>query len=338
MRLKDIGEDALIEAIAKRSAARHPRLLKGIGDDACAISELGGRVLLATTDVLIEDTHFRKSYTPPYFLGKKALSISLSDIAAMGGAPLFFLVSIALPPETEKKFVDGLYKGLADAGKKWNCILAGGNTARSRRGISVTTTVFGEALPGETVYRKGAKTGDLVFVTGALGSSALGLWALGADGKAAGKGPYKGSVARHLDPEPRIEAGRALAASGLVTSMMDISDGLALDLKRLCMESRRAAVINTSSLPVSDELRKFGEKYGKRRAGLFALTGGEDYELLFTSPESNLKKLSGLSRRLSLPFTPIGRIVPAKRAGRAVTVLGEDGSPVSPGREGFEHF
>ncbi|MBZ0221054.1 MAG: thiamine-phosphate kinase [Candidatus Methylomirabilis sp.] len=338
MRLKDIGEDALIGAIAKRFAARHPRLTKGIGDDACVIRELGGRVLLATTDVLIEDTHFKRSYTPPRLLGRKALSISLSDIAAMGGEPLFFLVSIALPPDTDKGFVDGLYDGLGDAGGKSKCLLIGGNTAKSRHGITVSTTVFGEAPANEVAYRKGARAGDLVFVTGELGSSALGLWALGARGKAAAKGPYRGSVAKHLDPEPRLTAGKALAASGLASSMMDLSDGLALDLKRLCIESGRAAVVNISSLPASKELQKFGRQAGRRRMFEFALTGGEDYELLFTSPESNLKSLSRLSRRLSLPFTPIGRIVPAKSAVRAVTVLDEDGSPVALGREGFEHF
>ncbi len=338
MRLKDIGEDALIKLIAKRSVVRHARLAKGIGDDACVMREVGGRALLATTDVLIEDTHFKRSYTPPRLLGRKALSISLSDIAAMGGEPLFFLVSIALPPETDKRFVDGLYDGLADAGRRWKCLLAGGNTARSRRGITVTTTVFGEAPAGEVVYRKGARAGDLVFVTGELGSSALGLWALGERGKSAGRGPYRKSVARHLDPEPRLRAGKALASAGLATSMMDLSDGLALDLKRLCIESGRAAVVNLGSLPVSDELLKFGEKHGRRRALLLALTGGEDYELLFTSPESSLKRLSGLSKRLSLPFTPIGRIVPGRGARRAVTVLDEKGSPAALAKEGFEHF
>lgn len=338
MRLEDWGEDALIAAIARRFAARHPRLEKGIGDDACVVRELGGRALLATTDVLIEDTHFGQSYTPPRLLGRKALSISLSDIAAMGGEPLFFLVSIALPPETDKRFVDGLYDGLGEAGRKGKCLLIGGNTAKSRHGITVSTTVFGEAPAGGVVYRKGARAGDLIFVTGELGSSALGLWALGERGKAAARGPYRESVNKHLDPEPRLSAGKALAASGLATAMMDLSDGLVLDLKRLCIESGRAAVVSMSSLPASKELQKFGKQTGRRRMFEFALTGGEDYELLFTSPESNLNRLSRLSRGLSLPFTPIGRIVPAKRAARAVTVLGEDGSPVALEREGFEHF
>lgn len=339
MRLKRIGEDALVAGLAARFGGRHPRLIKGIGDDTSVTRQAAGKALLATTDILIENTHFKLSYTPPYLLGRKSLSISLSDIAAMGGAPLFFLVSIALPPGATKKFVDEIYRGLAQAARESGCALAGGNTARTEKGVVIETTVFGEAPEKEALYRSTARSGDIVFVTGSLGSSALGLKVLKNHGPGALKRKlYQESISRHLDPQPRLRAGRALAASGLATAMMDISDGAGIDLRRLCEASGKAAVIHLSALPVSDELIEYGARTGKSPQMDFALTGGEDYELLFTAPEGNTKRLSALSKKLSLPFTPIGRIIPENKAGRTITVIDEDGRPLKLKRLGFEHF
>src|SRR3989304_3974722 len=339
MRLKRIGEDALIAGLAVKFGARHPRLIKGIGDDTSVVRQEGGKALLATTDILIEKPHFKRSYTPPYLLGRKSLSISLSDIAAMGGAPLFFLVSIALPREIDKKFVDEIYRGLAESAGESGCVLAGGNTARTEKDILIETTVFGEATEDEVLYRSGARSGEIVFVTGSLGSSALGLKVLKNHGPDALKRkPYRDSISRHLDPVPRLKAGRALAPSGLATAMMDISDGVGLDLRRLCEASGRAAVIHLSALPISVELSAYGERTGKSPRMDFALTGGEDYELLFTSPEENMKKLSALSKKLALPFTPIGRIIPGKKAKSNITVIDDEGRPFKLKRLGFEHF
>lgn len=339
MLIKRLGEDRLIDELARRFGDSHKRLLKGIGDDTSVTSQKGGAALLATTDILIENTHFKRSYTPPYLLGRKSLSISLSDIAAMGGEPLFFLVSLALTPETPKKFVDELYRGLHDVSKETGCVLTGGNTAKTGDGIMVSTTVIGEAPSKDVVYRKGARTGDLVFVTGSVGSSALGLKVLGNhDSLFLKKLPWKDSVSRHLDPAPRLAAGRMLAKKRLATAMMDISDGVALDLKRLCTESKKAAVISLSALPISEELKAYGERTGKSVLLDFALTGGEDYELLFTSPEENLRKISALSKKLGLPMTPVGRIVSSKKAGRTITVLDESGEPMELKKLGFEHF
>lgn len=338
MRIGSLGEDRLIEELAARFPSRGERLVKGIGDDTSVTVQKGGRALLATTDTLIEGTHFDLGYTPAYLLGRKSLSISLSDIAAMGGDPLFFLVSIALEPRTPKKFIDELYRGLGDVAREAGCLLAGGNTARTAGPISVSTTVLGEAPANEVVYRRGARTGDLVFVTGTVGSSALGLRVLSERKGAAKRGSFKEAVSRHLDPVPRLEAGKALAGKGLATAMMDISDGVALDLKRLCLESSKAAVVLLGSLPVSAELEAWGRKTRTDARLEFALSGGEDYELLFTSPEENLRKIAALSRRLGLPMTPVGRIVGRKKGRKAVTVLGEDGAPIEVERLGFEHF
>lgn len=339
MLLEKLGEDKFIQSLAEKFGGRNSRLLKGIGDDTSVSRQKGGSALLVTTDILIENTHFKKSYTPPYLLGRKALSISLSDIAAMGGKPLFFLVSLAVTPDTPKKFIDELYRGLAAVAREAGCALAGGNTAKTGSGMTVSTTVIGEARTSEVVYRKGAYAGDLVFVTGTVGGSALGLKALANhDGLALKSLPWKDSVKKHLDPVPRLEAGRLLAKKGLATAMMDISDGVGLDLKRLCVESKKSAVIYLSALPVSGELQAYGERTGKSPLLDFALTGGEDYELLFTSPEKNIRKIAALSKKLGLPMTPIGRITGPKKPDRVITVLDEDGEPMELKKLGFEHF
>ncbi len=340
MLLKKLGEDALVKSIASAFAAPHGRLLKGIGDDTSVSAQKGGKALLVTTDILVEGTHFKRSCSPPYLLGRKALSISLSDIAAMGGEPLLFFVSLALTPSTSKKFIDELYRGLGGVARVFGCALAGGNTARGAEGsLMVSTTVIGEAPLAKVVYRKGAASGDLVFITGDVGGSALGLKTLlSREGVPLSRLPWKGSVKKHLDPAPRLEAGRALAKAGLATAMMDISDGVALDLKRMCVESGKSAVMHLSSLPISDELRAYGSRTGKSPLLDFALTGGEDYELLFTSPEKNLRRISALSRKLGLPMTPVGRILGKRKDGNVVTVLGEDGEPMELKRLGFEHF
>jgi thiamine-monophosphate kinase len=339
MRVEKLGEDNLIKSLAEKFGGRHSRLLKGIGDDTSVSVQKGGNALLVTTDVLIENTHFRRASAPPFLLGRKALSISLSDIAAMGGQPLFFLVSLSLTPGTPKKYIDELYMGMAEVARESGCALAGGNTAKAGKEMTISTTVIGEAPAGRVVYRKGAASGDLVFITGTVGGSALGLKALANnDGLALKRIPWKESVKRHLDPTPRLKAGQALAKTRLATAMMDISDGVALVLKRLCVESGKSAVIYLGALPISDELKAYGERTGKSPLLDFALTGGEDYELLFTSQEKNLKKIAALSKKLGLTMTPVGRIMGQKKSGRIITVLNEDGEPMELKKLGFEHF
>ena len=338
MLLKALGEDNLVESL-KRFGGTRGRLLKGIGDDTSVSVQKGGLALLATTDILIEGVHFKKKNTPAYLLGRKALSVSLSDIAAMGGTPLFFLVSLALSPSTPKKFIDELYRGIDEVARETGCDLAGGNVAKTPGPMMVSTTVIGEAAAKDVVYRKGARTGDLIFITGTIGGSALGLKTLMAGKKTPlSRLPWKESVKKHLDPAPRLKAGQAIAKARLATAMMDISDGVALDLKRLCLESKKSAVVYLNSLPISDELRTCGKKTGNSPLLEFALTGGEDYELLFTSPEENLRKISTLSRKLGLPITPVGRVVSPKKAGRPVVVLDENGEPMDLKKPGFEHF
>lgn len=338
-RLKDIGEEEIVKGLAEKFRARHPRLVKAIGDDTSVTLQKGGLALLATTDSLIEDTHFRLSYTPPYYLGRKALSISISDIAAMGGCALFFLVSIAMPPDTEKSFLDEIYRGIGECAKENGVIIIGGNTAKADK-VMISTTVLGEAAEDKVIYRSGARINDIIYVTGTLGDSALGLEILNREGlRAIKEGPYKKAVRKHLDPDPRIEAGGTLAGTRLTRAMMDISDGLALDLKRLCRESEVGATIELKRLPLSGDVKKFLNESRTPRKDLIklALTGGEDYELLFTSPERNAGKLALVSKRLGLQITPVGKIT-SKRGVDLTRVIDEDGKTVPVEHPGFEHF
>ncbi|MBI5587818.1 MAG: thiamine-phosphate kinase [Deltaproteobacteria bacterium] len=334
MFLKEFGEERIIRELAEKFKVRHPRVLKAIGDDASVTVQKGGQALLATTDILIEDTHFRARLTPPCLLGRKSLSISLSDIAAMGGSALFFLVSIGFPGSVKKDFLDSLYKGISGRAKECGALLIGGNTARSGK-ITVSTTVLGEMPVDEVVYRSGAGKNDLVWVTGTPGESALGLTLLKKHGAGAIRGPFKKAVMRHLDPTPRMKAGRALAVKRLATSMIDISDGVLLDLKRVIEASGAGAVVELDSLPVSTEMRDY-IKLGKRPfAADLILSGGEDYELLFTAPEKNTPRISALSKELKLRITPIGRIVDKKKG---LKVIGPDGTEIKIKSLGFEHF
>ncbi|MEK6791769.1 MAG: thiamine-phosphate kinase [Deltaproteobacteria bacterium] len=336
MRLKDLGEDHIVKQLARRLVQKHPRLIKGIGDDASVTVQKAGSALLSTTDTLIEGVHFSLSYAPPRLIGRKSLSISVSDIAAMGGTPLFGLVSIAMPGRTEKRFLDELYKGLEDAARAAKLVIAGGNTARFEGAVIVSTTVIGEAPEKTIVYRSGARPWDVIYVTGTLGDSALGLKLLQERGIAALKSRFKKAVIRHLDPQPRLAAGAGLADERLASAMIDISDGLLLDLKRLCEASSVSAVVELSRVPVSRALEDYCSSK-KLSSAQFSLSGGEDYELLFTSPPDTAKALGQLSKRLKLNITPIGKIAQPTKGSR-LRVLDKNGASVKITRLGFEHF
>lgn len=336
MKLKGIGEDRIIKELARKFSREHPRLVKGIGDDASVTLQASGRHLLATTDMLIEGTHFKRAWTTPYLLGRKALSISLSDIAAMGGEPLFYLVSVALPLEiaTQKTFLEGLYRGLTDCGKEYGATLSGGNTARTKGAVMVSTTLFGESPVGETVYRSKARPGDIIYVTGCLGDAALGLKLLKKHGSAAlKKQAFRKPVMKLLDPLPRMKIGRSLARKQLATAMIDISDGLVLDLGRLCEASAVGAVIDAKRIPLSAEFKRLLPAAGMTGKFRLALTGGEDYELLFSAQEKAAKKIMALSSRNVL-ITPIGMIT----SGKGVCVSGMNNRPLKISKAGFEHF
>lgn len=331
MQIKELGELAFIKKLAQQFSAGHPRIIKGIGDDTSVTIQDRTRYLLCTTDTLVEDIHFSLKYTSAYNLGKKAVSISLSDIAAMGGIPVFLLTSITIPKKTTTNFIELLYKGIKKMAQGFDVALIGGNTSSSPDKITITTTIVGEVPKDEAVFRKGASVGDMIYVTGCLGDSALGLKLLKKSAVRSQK--LIGSVLRHIDPLPRVKEGREIAKRKLATGMIDISDGLVADLRHIAEQSSVGARIWLDKIPLSASFKKWALTHPNDIA--LALNGGEDYELLFTASEKNASKMRNLSKELSLPITHIGEIMP-KRYG--IKVLDQKGKAFPLSIEGFEHF
>jgi thiamine-monophosphate kinase len=285
-----------------RAAARSAGLVLGIGDDCAIFRPRAGEDLLFTTDMLIEDTHFRRHTHSAVDAGWKALARSLSDIAAMGGEPRFCLVSLALAPWCGPRWVDGFFRGLLRLAGRAGTVLAGGDLSHAER-MAADVVVCGSAPRGGALRRSTARAGDAIYVSGLLGASALGL--------ASGRGE---AWKRHLRPEPRLALGRFLRARLRASAAMDLSDGLSLDLHRLCLASGLSAEIEAPPCFPGATLAQ-------------ALHGGEDYELLFTMrPSARVP-----AEFEGVPLTPIG----AMRQGRAGAVK-LAGRPLPP--LGYDHF
>ena len=327
--IRDIGEFGLIQRIRKWMAASRTDLIKGIGDDV-AVMEMGDKALLATTDILIEGIHFERSWIDPYSLGKKAILVNVSDIAAMGGTPRYFLVSLGLPKRLPISYVSQLYRGLKEGATSFRTDLVGGDTSLSPR-IILNIALLGEGKKQNLLFRNGARVGNDLWVSGTLGDSGLGLRMLG---KKHAPGTSKRLIARHLLPTPRLRLGQVLASHHLATAMIDVSDGLLIDTSHLLEESGVGVLIFGDKIPLSREYKKFVHLYS-RSPYRFALTGGEDYELLFTAPRENRGRISSLSRSLKLPLTCIGEILPKKKG---LLVARRGGKVHSPSSLGFDHF
>src|SRR5690606_3103378 len=238
----DVTEFGLIAAIARR-VGTHPDAPVGIGDDTAVLTIPPGRQLLAACDSMVADVHFRIRPGHGYAVGRKALAVNLSDIAAMGGRPAFALLSLAVTPDVPRAFLWDVVRGLADEADEFGVALVGGDTVAAPRDFAIHVTVLGHVEAGKAVTRKGARPGDLLCVTGHLGASAAGL-ALLEHPDASVPDPVREVLVRsHLQPRARVEAGEELA-EGIATAMMDISDGLAGDVRHLCRESGVGAVID----------------------------------------------------------------------------------------------
>lgn len=299
------NEDFLVQRIARVFAEEQAdgrSALKGeVGDDAALFAPRRGYETILTCDWFLEGTHFLRDKHPADAVGWKCLARAVSDIAAMGGEPLCFLMSLALPQTYTGHWLDEFLRGLRQAARKYCCFLAGGDTTR-RKEILINVTVVGEVREGQAVLRSGAKPGDVIFVSGRLGEAELGLRLLrSAKGVANEK---IAAVKKHLYPEPRLALGRWLADKCLANAMMDLSDGLSNDLPRLCAASGVGASIEEAKLPI---VPTAADKRTERFDGLqLALDGGDDYELLFAVPREKVARIPRSFRRLLL--TKIGEI------------------------------
>ena len=328
MRLSSAGEFATIGMIKGIAGNDTRGIITGIGDDAAVLSTSIGHRLLATTDMLVEGTHFDLSTTDFTGLGWKSLAASLSDIAAMGGVPRWYLVSLACGRDIEVEKILDFYKGACSLGAAHGVSLAGGDTTGSPGPLVVSVTVLGECPAGRELLRSGARPGDDVYVTGTLGDSAAGFDSL--KNVCCRDVDMEYLVQRHLRPTPRVTAGAALGASGLVTSMIDISDGLSSDLGHILDESGVGAEIRESDIPLSGPLLKVE---GSEKAVLLALNGGEDYELLFTAGPDAAERLASLQSEAGTRFSRLGVITDGR--GAFIEHHGEKRA-LRPG--GFEHF
>lgn len=297
-----VSEKELIDKIDKAlgpfRASRQVHL--GVGDDAALFRLRASHELILTCDWFLEGRHFLRDKHPPDSVGWKCLARALSDIAAMGGVPRCFLLSLAIPISHTGHWLDDFLGGLRRASRKFACVLAGGDTTQ-RKEILVNVSVVGEVRTGLAVLRSGARTGDLIYVSGNLGEAELGLQALRRAGRLANP---KRVARKHLYPEPRLELGQWLAEKRLASAMMDLSDGLSSDLLRLCAAGGVGARLESNKIPRVRNLDA-ARKHGLNPFEL-ALHGGDDYELLFTVPPQKEKFLPRIFRGVKL--TAIGRI------------------------------
>ncbi len=328
----ETGELALIEQIRARAARGGSGELRlGIGDDCALLRPKTGEELAVTTDLSLQDRHFRLDWHPAEAVGHRALARGLSDLAAVGARPVAAFLSLGLPRELTRArgkgraWVDRFLDGLLALAELHQTPLAGGDLSESP--LAAADIVLIGAVPrGRALLRRGARAGDGIYVTGRLGGAATGLVRLGnlaAAGKA-GRIPARDNeaLAAHLYPQPRIAQGLALQRRGLATAAMDLSDGLSIDLARLCRESGLAAEVDAATLPIAP-----GAILEQ------ALHGGEDYELLFTAAAGTKlpRHLGGVS------LTRIGKMVRPSSKKPMVTLVSEDGRQALEAK-GWEHF
>jgi len=323
-------ERGFIEFLRSQSRGSQGQIALGIGDDAAIFRPAPGCVSLLTSDLLIENVHFDLHTCSPWELGAKAVAASLSDIAAMGGLPKAYLVSLAVPRRAGLKldFFKSLAAGMRAWGQSFGAELAGGDTTMSPGPLVVDVFMLGEVEKGRALLRSGARPGDLVFCTGSPGDSAAGLAVLQKRLKRPDKGAAALVAKRHLLPIPRILAGRFLSRHQAATACIDISDGLSSELHHLAAESKVAIDLDAGAVPLSAAARKLSPK-----ALQWALSGGEDYELLFTVPRSKLKFVGENFRRMTgISATLIGRV----KKGRGLRMhLGGEWRPLP--NSGYEH-
>lgn len=340
------SEFDFIKRVRDRAAKRPaPDLVFGIGDDAAILRERSGRESLVTVDLLVEDVDFRLEYAPPRWLGHKALAVSLSDIAAMGGAPSFSLLTLGIPkqfqisnPESQI-FFEEFFAGYFELAEKYSVTLIGGDISSTPDRLTIDSIVIGHCGAGKAVRRDGAKVGDAIYLTGSVGASAAGLKLLldGARVDESENDLTQSALRAHLRPEPHVEFGRRIGEPGLAHSMIDVSDGLAQDLAHICEESGVAAIVDFDSPPVAREVSLILKE--PEAAFDFAVNGGEDFELLLTASRDNEASLFEIADDCRLKLSRIGEIVPAEPDRRPSTLLLQRGDEIKPlSIRGFDHF
>jgi thiamine-monophosphate kinase len=325
--VSSLGEHALISRITAR-LAMPPWVLVGPGDDAAVIAPERGALDVLTTDAQVDGVHFDLRFVPPEAVGHRALAVNLSDLAAMGAAPRAALLSLLLPDAIDVEVIDRIMDGLLALAMRHRVTLIGGNITRTPGPLALDVTAIGSVRPRRVLTRGGARPGDEVYVTGMLGDAAVQLREL----QAGRTLPVPHGESRYLFPEPRVRAGQLLGRNRAASSCMDLSDGLADAARQVAAASGVGMTIDAAALPISDNTREWHERAGLDAIDT-ALTGGDDYELLFTVRPAHRGRLRGALKEMGdLPITRIG--VVTKQGD--VLVRDERGTREVP--EGYEHF
>lgn len=346
LRVADAGERALIERIRSRVPPADSSLVVGIGDDAAVAVLERGALQVLTTDALVEGVHFDRRFSTPTDIGHKALAVNVSDVAAMGGASRFALLSLMLPPHTPLHEVDELIDGLLDLAKRIRISLVGGNITRSPGPLVVDVTVIGSVRPRRILTRGGGRVGDDLYVTGRIGAALAGLgWLREQAGAVVTHADAQNAplprpadegmaecVGRYCRPEPRARLGAILGRTRAATACMDLSDGLADAVTQMSSASQTGAVVDVSLLPIHAAAEAWFKRTGADPV-MAAVGGGDDYELLFAVSPRKRGRLRAVFREArGVPITRIG----ALKADRAVGLI-RDGR-LEPFPSGFVHF
>ncbi len=341
--LAKIGEFGLISRISS-GVVTDESVVTGIGDDAAVTAITDSMQLITSTDMLLEEVHFQRSWHDPYHLGRKSLAVNLSDIAAMGGIPRWALLSVAIPPDLPLDFIEEFMRGFLAIASENKVSLVGGDTCSSHSGLTISVTVMGEQFPDRIVRRSGAMQDDDIWVTGTLGDAALGLTlVMNGDAVPATSPPLQGGgrrdtvanflIARLLDPEPRISAALALAEAGLATAMIDVSDGILADFGHIAEQSAVGGRMYLNDIPLSAHFLS-STSHLPDVPYQMALSGGEDYEICFTAHRSNREKIIDCMKKCGNAVTRIGIVTRFS----GVEVVDQDGSAYNSRADGYNHF
>ena len=345
--ISSIGEFGLIDRIRRIADVRvddpvlHENLILGIADDAAVFRPTPGKVELLTTDAFVEGVHFDLTFTSFKHLGWKVMAANFSDIAAMGGVPRYATIALSLPQKISVEMLDEFYRGVRSACEKYSCLPVGGDTTASIGNMTIAVSVVGEANETQLRYRSGARTGEYICVTGHLGASLAGLKVLQREKGRFGqfRDPenftpnlerYAQAIERHLLPRPRLDISGILTDRVSIGAMIDISDGLASEVRHICAESKVGAVIYEHSVPVASITQHIASEFNERPTE-YALFGGEEYELVFTISDAEFEKLD----KLTNDATVIGRVTMQEQGIELVRENGEH-EPLRSG--GWDHF
>jgi thiamine-monophosphate kinase len=332
--LKDIGEFGLIgriDELLKREGVQAPGVSLGIGDDTASFKARHGFEVLVTCDCVVEGRHFLRPHISAMNLGRRSMMLNISDIGAMGGHPLYALISLGLKNETPVKDIEDMYRGFLSELNPFGASIIGGNLTKSGDGIFIDITLIGEVEEGRAVRRSGAKPGDAVLVTGYPGQSAAGLQLL-LQSLTREDHPL---VRAYNNPSHRAREGRAVALTGCATAMIDTSDGFLGDLGHICEESRVGALLNQEKFPISDDLRE-ATRILKREPSEFFLGDSDDYQLIITCSPKDVERIrSAAAATYDGPVTEVGRVTAPQQG---IRLLMADGSERALSAKGWDHF